>query len=188
MSERKVFSDSVVPLPEQPGLTANGLMVHAIPARRDETMTLLFSLQPPPETRKRLEEQVASGKGVPPAELAASYGADKADLDKLEAWLKDHGFEIVDRSPGNLGIYARASAGTIENALQVQMTQVTKGGVTYTAARDAPSLPVEVAGGVRAIVGLQPFRKANKHAIKRPPKDGNRVGMLGGDGRRGAGG
>jgi kumamolisin len=46
------------------------------------------------------------------------------------------------------------------------MTRVTKGGVTFNAARNAPSLPAKVGNGVQAIIGLQPFRHANKHLRK----------------------
>ncbi|HYZ31372.1 MAG TPA: S53 family peptidase [Crenalkalicoccus sp.] len=175
MSERKVFHDSIIPLPDQPGPTPNGLIVHAAarPAA-SETMTLFFSLAPPADAQKELEARVARGEIVPPAELASKYGVRDQDAATLEAWLRDHGFEILGRSQGNLGVYARGTVARIEEALQVHMARVTKRGATYTAARDAPSLPVEVAGGVNAILGLQQFRQAHKHAIKRPPKDGNR--------------
>jgi kumamolisin len=43
------------------------------------------------------------------------------------------------------------------------MVSVTRNGISYTAANNAPSLPVEVAKSVHAIIGLQPFRLANKH-------------------------
>jgi kumamolisin len=45
------------------------------------------------------------------------------------------------------------------------MVSVTRNGITYTAAKDAPSLPAEVAQSVHAIIGLQPFRHANKHRM-----------------------
>ena len=48
------------------------------------------------------------------------------------------------------------------------MVPVTKNGVTYTSAQNAPSLPDEVASAVRSINGLQPFRQANKHFIRVP--------------------
>ena len=36
MSARKVFKDSVVPLPDQMGITAHGLMVHAATAQHGD--------------------------------------------------------------------------------------------------------------------------------------------------------
>jgi kumamolisin len=43
---------------------------------------------------------------------------------------------------------------------------VTKNGITYTAARDAPSLPLPIGQPVQAIIGLQPFRHAQKHRAR----------------------
>jgi kumamolisin len=55
------------------------------------------------------------------------------------------------------------------------MVPVTKNGVTYTSAQNAPSLPEEVAAAVRSINGLQPFRQANKHLRLAPISEGNRA-------------
>ncbi len=46
------------------------------------------------------------------------------------------------------------------------MVQVTKDGITYTAAQNAPSLPADVGAPVHAIIGLQPFRHAYKHRAR----------------------
>src|SRR5258708_10555082 len=64
------------------------------------------------------------------------------------------------------------------------MVRVTKDGITYTAARNAPSLPADIAGSVHAIVGLQPFRHAHKHNRRVPPR--NRHNGLGGKGKEDA--
>lgn len=45
---RKIFADSVTPLPAQPGLTPHGLLVHAAaPSTQAEKMDVLFSLSIP---------------------------------------------------------------------------------------------------------------------------------------------
>ena len=46
------------------------------------------------------------------------------------------------------------------------MVQVTRDGITYTAAQNAPSLPSDVGAPVHAIIGLQPFRQMNKHKAR----------------------
>ena len=61
------------------------------------------------------------------------------------------------------------------------MVSVTKGGLTYTAAQNAPSMPADVAKNVQAIIGLQPFRKAQKHFRICSPKDGNRTSLVASD-------
>ena len=53
---RKVFHDSVVPIPVESGPAPNGLMVQSAAAEnRDERMTVHFSLALPPETEADLE-------------------------------------------------------------------------------------------------------------------------------------
>src|SRR5260221_10329829 len=138
-------------------------------------MTVLFSLAIPADAQARLEEKVAKGEVVPIEELDKSYTPDAADVDKLVNWLKAQGFEVTQKSPGNIGVYARAKESQIEKSLQVNMLRVTKDGLTYTATKNAPSLPAEVAKSVHAIVGLQPFRQAHKHFRMRIPKGGNRA-------------
>lgn len=178
MSDRKVFQDSVTPLPEQEGLTHNGLMVNAMePEHRDDAMTILFSLALPPEMQSQLEEKVARGEVVPIAELQKNYVPKVADRKALVAWLKKQGFEIMQESDDGTSVYARGSIDQIEKSLAVKMTRVTKDGITYTAAQNAPSLPANVGKGVHAIIGLQPFRQAHKHSRKCVPSGGNRASL-----------
>jgi kumamolisin len=176
---RKVFQDSVTPLPDQMGLTSHGLMVQAAgPEHRAETMTLLFSLEIPHEAQTQLEERVARGEVVPLEELQKNYAPNQADVETLENWLKAQGFQITQIAPDRIGVYARANVDQIEKSLGVKMVRVTKDGITYTAAQNAPSLPADVGNNVHAIIGLQPFRHAHKHSRIRVPKGGNRISLI----------
>src|SRR6266545_146153 len=158
MSDRKVFQDSVTPLPEQSGLTHNGLIVNAAgPEHHDEKMTVLFSLEIPPEAQAQLEERVAKGEVVPLEELQQNYVPNTVDRDALVSWLKAQGFEITQVSADGTSVYARASVDQIAKSLEVNLVRVTKDGITYTAAQNAPSLPADVGKSVHAIIGLQPF-------------------------------
>jgi kumamolisin len=181
MSERKVFQDSVTPLPAQPGITPEGLMVNAMtPERPDETLNVHFSLNIANDVQAQLEQKVAKGEVVPAEELDKLYTAKPADTQALLSWLTANGYKITQTSRD--GIYAEAKASQISKSLQVNMVPVTKKGVTYTSAQNAPSLPVEVANAVRSINGLQPYRQANKHLLKMVPELGNRTapGVTGG--------
>jgi len=174
MDERKVFHDSVVPIPVPSGPAPHGLMVQpASSEHRDEKMTLHFSLALPAEVQADLEARLARGETVPAGELSR-YGAKKSDADALAAWLRGQGFEIGSISADNTSIYATAPVAQIEDSLQVQMVRVSRDGFTYTAARNAPSLPVPVGAAVQAIGGLQPFRQAHKHSRRRPPSNASR--------------
>ncbi|HXO35846.1 MAG TPA: S53 family peptidase [Candidatus Acidoferrales bacterium] len=178
MDDRKVFADSVTPLPDQLGLTSQGLMLSAIePQNRNEKMTLLFAQSIAPDAHSELEARVARGEVIGFDELKQKYSANPDDVNKLVAWLKAQGFDVVKQTLDGTGVYAQATVAQIEQSLGVKMLRVTKDGLTYTAAQNAPSLPAEVAGSVHAIIGLQPFRQAHKHNRKRVPKGGNRASL-----------
>ena len=105
---RKIFSDSVTPIPVEAGLTPNGLMVHAAEASRGkEKMDVLFSLAIPPEAQQSLEDKVARGEVVPAKELQSVYTPVQSDVDTLTKWLKEQGFEITQISPDRTSVYAR---------------------------------------------------------------------------------
>jgi kumamolisin len=161
--DRKVFADSVTPLPPTEGPTHLGLMVaKALPETGKERMTVVFSLALPDSAQADLQKMVAEGKTVSPQQLNKKYSADAGDAKALTSWLKSEGFKIEKVSDDRTSVYAQGTVEQIEKALAVKMVRVTKDGITYTAAQDAPSLPKSVSKSVSAIVGLQPFRRAHK--------------------------
>ena len=172
MSNRKVFHDSVIELPEQPGPTPSGLKVNATrPEQRNEKMMLSFSLAIPQTAHDQLEAAVAKGEVVSLDDLNDKYAVPAAEVDPLIAWLKNAGYEIVQVSKDRTSVFARATAAQIEQSLGVKMVRVTKDGLTYTAARNAPSLPAEIADSVHAVNGLQPYRHAHKQNRRVTPKN-----------------
>jgi kumamolisin len=167
MVGRKILADSVSPLPAHTGLAHNGMMVQAAqPIDRKERMPLLFQLQPAADKTADLEARVARGDVLTPHEVNAIYAPTAASAKQLTDWLKTQGFTISHVTNNGAAIYADGDIDTIEKSLAVSMTRVTVDGMTYTAAKDAPSLPDDVGVDVRAIVGLQPFRRAIKHIRK----------------------
>lgn len=163
--ERKVFADSVVALPEEPGVAKAGLIVNkAKPENRSQRMDLLFSLELP--AQKDLEDRVARGEVISADELNKKYSPKASDVDALKKWLTEQGFKVTGQSSDSSSVYANATVAQIEQSLDVKMAQVTKNGVTYTAARTPPSLPSDVGAAVHAILGLQPFRHAEKHRAR----------------------
>jgi kumamolisin len=169
MAERKVFHDSVVALPDQVGLTAAGVF-HSAEKPQDMTarMTLLFALAPSSDAQKDLETKVAEGAVIEPNELHESFGVSQESVSALEGWLKGEGFEVEQVTMDGTSVYASAPLSVVESSLAVHIVEVTKDGYTYAAAKDAPSLPAEVATDVTAIIGLQPYRQARKHLRRGP--------------------
>ena len=172
MKHRKVFHDSVVELPEEPGVTPGGLKVNAArPEHDDEKMAISFSLAIPQKTHDELEAIVAKGEVVPLDDLNTKYAVAEEEVEPLVTWLKSQGYEIVHTSKDRTSVFARATAAQIEKSLGVKMVRVTKDGVTYTAARNAPSLPADIASSVHAVIGLQPYRHAHRQNRRVTPKN-----------------
>src|SRR2546423_7166741 len=106
MAERKVFHDSVVPLPDEPGLTPTGLFQqNTKPEAMDAPMTLVFALRPAPERQNDLEAQVAAGQVVTPEELSERYRAPEESVKSLTEWLTSQGYEIERVSDDGTSIY-----------------------------------------------------------------------------------
>ena len=176
MSDRKVFHDSVVPLPHEGAHPPLGMVVQVASAPNlAETLTIHFSLAPAAAAQTELETRVAAGETVSPEEQAKKYLPTGAEVTVLVNWLKAEGFTITHVAPD--GIYAQAPATQVAKSLAVDMVRVTRDGFTHNAARNAPSLPAEIANNVQAIGGLQPFLRANRHSRKRTPKASNRVSL-----------
>jgi kumamolisin len=179
MADRKLFANSVVSLPSAVSPTPHGLMVAAAsPEHRKEMMTILFSLAIPDDAKQQLKQAVAQGTVISPKDLAKKYAADAGDAKALVAWLKSEGFKIEKISADRTSIYARGTVDQIQKSLAVNMVRVTKEGVTYTAAQDAPSLPASVGKSVSAIIGLQPFRHAQKQLRMYLPQDPAPAGKM----------
>ena len=95
MVDRKTFTDSVTPLPDQ-GITKYGLTVNAaLPDHRNDNMSLVFSLSIPNDKQEELEAKVARGETVSPETLNKQYALSKSESKKLTDWLKGQGFQAV---------------------------------------------------------------------------------------------
>jgi len=90
-----------------------------------------------------------------------------ADTAPLKKWLADQGYSNINETSDHMGVTATAPATTVAKSLDVDLVRVTKDGVSYTAARNAPSLPQEIGTKVHGISGLQPFLQIKKHRAHR---------------------
>lgn len=169
MASRKMFPESVIPIPHS-GVTAPGLIVNsAQPLERDETMDVSFSLGLSPALQTELESHIDNGETISPQDLTTKYAVDQETANALEAWLKGEGFTIDQVTPDRTTIYCTAPVSQVEASLGVHAVRVTQEGRTFTAVSDVPSLPAEVADAVVHIGGLQPYRQARKHLRSQLP-------------------
>lgn len=177
MPDRVVLQDSVSPLPEKMelGNTPSTIDENLQPAERGSALSLLISICADAGAHESLEEKVARGEIISPEELASTYAAPPANRNRVRAWLISQGLHVERDASDGLGIYVHGSIDDIEKAFGVHFVRVTREGSTYLAARDAPSVPSEIAPMVRAVVGLQPFRQPRRYTttenLTPPPAD-----------------
>jgi kumamolisin len=164
MSEKVSLEDSVVRLPAQPGTdSVTGLTTQAVEAADlEKEVSILVSLRLPESRRAELEARIARGETVSPEELASRYGAAASERARVRTWVESEGLAYEGESSDGSGVYVRGKASAVAQALGVNFVRVIQDGETYLAARDAPSIPSELADTVRAIVGLQPYRHPQK--------------------------
>jgi kumamolisin len=172
--ERKVFANSVVPLPAREGFSAQGFNVQAlVPENKQDKLEIQVSLETP--NISDLQARVSKGEIIPEAEMEKNYRPKVSDYDGIVRWLKEQGFEITQTTSERNSVYARGTIQQIEKAFQVKMAKVTVDGRTYNAAETAPSLPTNIGAHVLGINGLQPFLRAHKHIVAIAPKDAEGV-------------
>ncbi len=164
MTNRKTFHDSVLELPEAPEVAPKGFRLAQVEAEHArEEMRVKFGLAIDVERAEELERRVACGEILDPDELNSTYAVPQDDCDCLVEWLTSEGFTIEHVSDDRARIFTSAPVSQIEKSLCVEMVRVETDSGACTSARNAPSLPKEIAGRVNHIGGLQPFRRVKKY-------------------------
>jgi kumamolisin len=98
--------------------------------------------------------------GVPPPgaisrkAFSDAYGADAADLEKVEAFARAHGLTIVERSAARRSVLLRGNVAQLSAAFGVSLKRCRAGGVTYRGRQGSVSVPSDLAGIVQAVLGL----------------------------------
>jgi kumamolisin len=173
---RKVFTESVIPLPESTAAPINGRTVAKATAQTaKQKVKFAIALTMPAKAKQELADRIAKGEVLTAKEIDEKYSPPAGDVEKLVKWLKapEQSLTVLGQSKDRSSIYVQGTVPQIEKALQVQFVRVTQGGVTYTAVRNAPSLPIEYTSSVSGFLGLQPNRKATKKIL--PITVGNRA-------------
>ncbi len=117
-----------------------------------------------------LQRRVGEGELISRAEMAAKYFPLEADFQAVTDWLAGQGFKITRRDDSRLAVFARASIGKIQKALQVNFARVAWEGKEFTSAISAPSLPASLSPLLVGVNGLQPHLRAHKHLLPGPAR------------------
>ena len=95
-------------------------------------------------------------------EFAASYGADPADVAKVEAFARQHGLEVVESSPARRTVRLAGKAADISSAFGVEFFQDQTSEGTFRGYTGSIQVPPELQGIVEGVFGL------DTHPVARP--------------------
>jgi kumamolisin len=86
--------------------------------------------------------------------FAAEYGAAEGDLDKVGAFARAVGLEVVERSAARRSVILRGSVAQMSTAFGTSLKRCRLGSVTYRERRGSLSVPSDLAEVVEAVLGL----------------------------------
>ena len=136
------------------------------PTDPDERIELSVLLKP----RRQLEElEVRLDRGLPPLtreEYAARYGADPADVARVEAFARTHGLQVIESSPARRTVRLAGPAGDLAALLGTQLIEYRSDEGTRFRAPSGPiHIPDELEDVVQAVFGLDTRPVARHRAL-----------------------
>lgn len=96
-------------------------------------------------------------KWLTPEQFAARYGLSQADIDKITAWLRGEGFNIVQVARGRDWIAFSGTAGQAESAFHTQIHYYNVDGETHFANATEFSVPQALSGIASGLRGMTDF-------------------------------
>jgi len=154
------------------------LVQHYDPTQK---LRLAFLLTPPHlAEEKELIEQLHDKKSplfhqfLTAEQFNARFAPSAADEQAVVAWAQSVGMTVTNRFANRMVVDAEASAGVIEDALKVTISQYSLGGATYFSNDRDPLLPGKLASIVQHVEGLNSFERflpASKRGVHTPLPD-----------------
>ncbi len=93
-----------------------------------------------------------------PSEFAEQFGVARADLNKVTAWLQNHGFAIDEVPAGGRSVVFSGSSGQVSEAFRTEIRRYQVAGNAHYANSSDPQIPVALAGVVGGVVKLHDFQ------------------------------
>jgi kumamolisin len=103
-------------------------------------------------------------------EFAQQFGADSADLTKVEQFAKVHGLAIVQQDPARRTVVLSGTVAQFNDAFGVDLQTFEHDGGTYRGRTGPVYLPDELNGVVTAVMGLDNRPQAHPHFRARPTR------------------
>ena len=101
-----------------------------------------------------------------PAQYGQRFGASPADLSRITAWLRSHGFTIVEVAASNRLIQFSGTAGQVADAFHTEIHRYRVNGVEHIGNAQDPQIPEAFTGVVGGVVSLHDFRRTSEISAK----------------------
>jgi len=127
-------------------------------------ITMLMA--PSPTQQKALDQLLAEQqdrrspnyhKWLTPQQFADQFGLTQNDLDKVTAWLKSEGFQIINVGGGHNSIAFSGTAGQAESAFGTEIHNYKVDGALHFANSTPLMIPASLSGIVSGVMGLHTF-------------------------------
>jgi kumamolisin len=139
------------------------------PVHPDERIEVSVTVRPrrPLEDLDRRLDRATPGEQpyLSREEFAATYGADGADLAKVEAFAREHGLEVVESSPARRTVRLAGRAADMNRAFGVELMQYQfPDASTFRGFEGEIWLPADLQGVVQGVFGLDDHPIARRDA------------------------
>lgn len=162
----------VQPQAGEPPRPAGAQRVDAIDPNQQITVTVTVrgrDLEGLDATVRTLDQTpLAERRHLTRAELADRHGADPSDLERVAAFYREQGLEVVDQSVARRCVVVRGSARAVGNAFQASFATYRHPGGTYRGLEGSYSVPAGLADVITGVLGLEDRPQAETRHVVSP--------------------
>ncbi|HZC36342.1 MAG TPA: S53 family peptidase [Chthoniobacterales bacterium] len=127
------------------------------------TVTLYLRPRNQEELQRQFSQLSQPTAHLTPEQFAGRYGADPADLDKLNQFASQHQLQVLETDLARRSVRLSGSVAAMESAFGVQLHDYRHRGSTYRLRQGPVYLPAELQGIVTAVFGLDNRPQAEAH-------------------------
>jgi len=126
-------------------------------------VTLILRRRPRGRGQPSLDKLVATGKRITREQLAASYGADPADVEKVSEFAAAKGLAVAKVNEAARSVVLTGKAGDFAKAFKVELDSYDHPGGSYRGRVGAVSVPTELSKIIESVHGLDNRPQAQAH-------------------------
>jgi kumamolisin len=147
----------------------------------DERIEVTLRLRPRPATAGSKQAAKATAEPLSRDEFSQLFGADPADIARIEDFAHDHGFEVLQASVPQRMVRLAGPASAVKAAFGATLSRYTIGRTRFRGRTGSISVPADVHALIEGVFGLDDRPQAKPHFRPQPAsKKGVRPRATGG--------